>query len=57
MMVLNSIPGRFLMTFYALGLWLLAQHIKKQVRLLLEYNSTYWHISFYHSNPKTHKKA
>ena len=50
MMIFSSIPGRFLLTFYSISLWLLAQHIKKQVQLLLEYNSAPWYIHF-HTNP------
>jgi len=47
MFLLNSVPGRFILAFYSIGFLILFCYTKKYIKLLLQYNSTYWYINLF----------
>ncbi len=51
MLILSSPILRFFLIFYSLSILILLYHLKTQIQLLLEHNSTYWHISCYQNIP------
>ena len=47
MLILSSPVARFIIIFYSISLLIMLYYTKKQIQLLLEYNSTNWHFDFY----------
>ena len=47
MLILSSPVARFIIIFYSVSLLIMLYYTKKQIQLLLEYNSTKWHFDFH----------
>ena len=47
MLILNSLPIRVILVFHSILLLILFYYLMKQTRVLLDYNSTKWHLDLY----------
>ena len=56
MLILSSPVTRFIIAFYSISLLIMLYYTKKQIQLLLEYNSTKWHFDF-HQNVSSSLKV